>query len=87
MNPKEISLHFLLEMNENFDDDLLQDVVEMIDYSKWMKIKISYLYGLFFIHCFVAFLHYKRKYTWNEYKMNELISYLIGILCIFYRFI
>ncbi len=37
MNPKEISLHFLLSMNKNFDDDLLQDVVEMIDYSAWRK--------------------------------------------------
>lgn len=33
VNPKEISMHFLLQINENFDDDLLQDVVEMIDYS------------------------------------------------------
>ncbi len=27
---KEILLFFMLEMNENFDDDLMQDVVEMI---------------------------------------------------------
>lgn len=33
VNPKEISMHFMLSLNENFDDDLLQDVVEMIDYS------------------------------------------------------
>lgn len=34
MNPKEISLHLMLSLNDNFDDDLLQDVVELIDYSK-----------------------------------------------------
>jgi len=33
VNPKEISMYFLLSINENFDDDLLQDVVEMIDYT------------------------------------------------------
>lgn len=33
MNPKELTLHFLLQLNEEFDDDLLQDVVEMIDYT------------------------------------------------------
>lgn len=27
MNPKEITLHFLLSINENFEYDLLQDVV------------------------------------------------------------
>ena len=27
VNPKEIAMHFLLSINENFDDDLLQDVV------------------------------------------------------------
>ncbi len=31
---KEILLFFMLEMNENFDDDLLQEVVEMIC-EKW----------------------------------------------------
>ena len=30
MDPKEISLHFLLNINEDFDDDLLQDVVELL---------------------------------------------------------
>lgn len=33
VNPKEISMHFMLSLNENFDDNLLQDVVEMIDYT------------------------------------------------------
>jgi len=28
---KEIMLHFLLEVNPSFDDDLLQDVIEMMD--------------------------------------------------------
>jgi hypothetical protein len=30
MDPKEISLHFLLHMNEDFDDDLLQDAIELL---------------------------------------------------------
>jgi len=30
MDPKEISLHFLLHMNEDFDDDLLQDAVDLL---------------------------------------------------------
>jgi len=34
INPKEITLQFLLSIDENFDEDLLHDVVEMIDYSK-----------------------------------------------------
>lgn len=34
MNPKEISMHLMLSLNDEFDDDLLQDVVELIDYSK-----------------------------------------------------
>jgi hypothetical protein len=27
MDPKEIALHFLLHLNEDFDDDLLKDAV------------------------------------------------------------
>ncbi len=27
MNPKEIALHFLLNINKDFDEDLLQDVI------------------------------------------------------------
>jgi dynactin complex subunit len=30
MEPKEISLHFLLHLNEDFDDDLLQDAIELL---------------------------------------------------------
>jgi hypothetical protein len=30
-------MYFLLSINENFDDDLLQDVVEMIDYTAWFN--------------------------------------------------
>ena len=30
MNPKEISLHFLLHLYEDFDDDLLQDAIEIL---------------------------------------------------------
>lgn len=30
MEPKEISLHFLLNLNEDFDDDLLQDALELL---------------------------------------------------------
>jgi hypothetical protein len=32
MEPKEISLHFLIHLdpNENFDDDLLQDAVDLL---------------------------------------------------------
>lgn len=30
MDPKEISLHFLLHLNEDFDDDLLQDAIELL---------------------------------------------------------
>jgi hypothetical protein len=33
VQPKEISMQLMLAMNEHFDDNLLQDVVEMIDYS------------------------------------------------------
>ena len=30
VDPKEISMHFLLHMNDDFDDDLLQDAVELL---------------------------------------------------------
>ena len=30
VEPKEISMHFLLHLNEDFDDDLLQDAVELL---------------------------------------------------------
>lgn len=30
VDPKEISMHFLLHLNEDFDDDLLQDAVELL---------------------------------------------------------
>jgi len=30
MNSKEISLHFMLHLNEDFDDDLLKDAIELI---------------------------------------------------------
>jgi len=36
MEPKEISLHFLLHMNEDFDDDLLQDAVDLLN-VKWSR--------------------------------------------------
>jgi hypothetical protein len=31
MDPKEIALHFLLHVNEDFDDDLLKDAVELLE--------------------------------------------------------
>ena len=31
---EEVALHFLLHLNEDFDDDLLKDAVELIMYSK-----------------------------------------------------
>ena len=30
MDPKEISLHFLLHLNEDFDDDLLSDAIQLL---------------------------------------------------------
>jgi hypothetical protein len=30
MTPKEMYLHFMLHINEDFDDDLLQDAVELL---------------------------------------------------------
>lgn len=33
LDPKQISLHFLLHINEDFDDDLLQDAIELLDHS------------------------------------------------------
>ena len=33
VQPREIWMQLMLGMNENFDDGLLQDVVEMIDYE------------------------------------------------------
>jgi hypothetical protein len=33
LDPKEIALHFLLHINEDFDDDLLQDAVDLLDNS------------------------------------------------------
>lgn len=35
MQPKEISVHFLNEIIEDCDDDLLYEVTKVIDYSKW----------------------------------------------------
>jgi hypothetical protein len=32
MDPKEIALHFMLHLNEEFDDDLLQDALELLGY-------------------------------------------------------
>jgi hypothetical protein len=34
MEFKEIALFFLLEINRNFDDDLLNDVIEMLEWKK-----------------------------------------------------
>lgn len=34
MDPKEIYMHFMLEVNPDFDYDLLETVTDMIDYSK-----------------------------------------------------
>lgn len=34
VNQKELTLFFMLQMNPNFDEDLLQDVVEMIGDAK-----------------------------------------------------
>lgn len=34
MDPKEISVHFLVETIPKVDEDLLYDVTKMIDYSK-----------------------------------------------------
>jgi hypothetical protein len=31
MDPKEIALHFMLHINEEFDDDLLQDALELLE--------------------------------------------------------
>lgn len=31
MDPKEIALHFMLHINDDFDDDLLQDALELLD--------------------------------------------------------
>lgn len=31
--PREIYLHFLLSINRNFDEDLLHDVIEIINYE------------------------------------------------------
>lgn len=36
MDPREISLHFLLHMNEDFDDDLLQDAIELL-HEEWSR--------------------------------------------------
>ena len=30
MTPREMYLHFMLHINEDFDDDLLQDAVELL---------------------------------------------------------
>lgn len=38
VDPKEINLHFLLHLNEDFDDDLLQDACEMLS-KDWLPIK------------------------------------------------
>jgi hypothetical protein len=31
MHPKEVALHFMLHINEDLDDDLLQDSLELLD--------------------------------------------------------
>lgn len=31
MDPKEIALHFMLHINDDFDDDLMQDALELLD--------------------------------------------------------
>ena len=40
MDPKEISLHFLLHLNEDFDDDLLSDAIGLL--YGWLEFEISY---------------------------------------------
>ena len=35
MQPKEITVHFLEQIIEDADEDLLYEVSKMIDYSKW----------------------------------------------------
>lgn len=32
MDPKEIALHFMLHINDDFDDDLLQDSLELLGF-------------------------------------------------------
>ncbi len=32
--PKEITVHWLLELYPNFEEELLSDIVDMIDYGK-----------------------------------------------------
>ena len=39
MDPKEISLHFLLHLNEDFDDDLLQDAIELLHWYRNLDLK------------------------------------------------
>ncbi len=37
---KEIAVHFMLHINEDFDDDLLQDGLELLDLIEWWLIII-----------------------------------------------
>ena len=72
MNPKEITLHFLLGMNEDFDDDLLQDVVEIMDY--WcILIYHIIIYASFFCNLSNYIQIFKYQYLIISYKHQSII--------------
>jgi hypothetical protein len=49
-------MHFMLSLNENFDDNLLQDVVEMIDYSAWFNMIQLDKYDSMIIYALIEFI-------------------------------
>ena len=48
MDPKEISLHFMLHLNEDFDDDLLSDAIDLL--HGWSMI-LPASFKLFLMNC------------------------------------
>lgn len=74
MHPKEVALHFMLHINEDLDDDLLQDSLELLDLIWLFSFILQELYIFYQMSMFqrtfeadppvyvVSFkLHYKVK--------------------------
>ncbi len=42
VNQKEVLMYFMHQLNPNFDEDLLQTALELVDFSKWSNKRILY---------------------------------------------
>lgn len=53
---KEVLLHFMLFINEDFDDDLLQDALELLEEE------------FFWLFIFIQYVFLSSRYIYNDQK-------------------